>query len=97
MPTAGLARRGLSVAACGPVVAAAVILPECTDELAAWAIARQRPQAVGPYVTPVSIPLGALDDMNRYYVVCTRDRAIPLALQRRMIAESVCADVVRNH
>jgi hypothetical protein len=32
--------------------------------------------------------------MNRYYVVCTRDRAIPLALQRRMIAESVCADVV---
>ena len=66
----------------------------CTDDVAAWAIARQRPQPVAPFVTPVSIPLGALDDMNRYYVVCTRDRAIPLALQRRMIAENVCTDVV---
>jgi len=66
----------------------------CTDDVAAWAIARQRPQPVAPFVTPVSIPAGSLDDMNRYYVVCTRDRAIPLALQRRMIAESVCADVV---
>lgn len=45
-------------------------------------------------MTPVSVPLGALDDVNRYYVVCTRDRAIPLALQRRMIAENVCTDVV---
>ena len=50
--------------------------------------------SVAPFVTPVSIPLGALDDMNRYYVVCTRDRAIPLALQRRMIVENVCTEVV---
>jgi pimeloyl-ACP methyl ester carboxylesterase len=66
----------------------------CTDDVAAWAIARQRPQPVAPFVSPVSIPSGVLDDINRYYVVCTRDRAIPLALQRRMIAENVCADVV---
>jgi pimeloyl-ACP methyl ester carboxylesterase len=66
----------------------------CTDDVAAWAIAQQRPQAVAPFVTPVSIPLGALDGIKRYYVVCTRDRAIPAPLQRRMIAENVCADVV---
>jgi pimeloyl-ACP methyl ester carboxylesterase len=66
----------------------------CTDDVAAWAIARQRPQPVAPFVTPVSIPLGALDNIKRYYVVCTRDRAIPLPLQRRMIAENACADVV---
>jgi pimeloyl-ACP methyl ester carboxylesterase len=66
----------------------------CPDDVAAWAIALQRPQAVAPFVTPVSIPLGALDGINRYYVVCTRDRAIPPPLQRRMIAENVCADVV---
>ena len=41
----------------------------CTEEAAAWAIARQRPQAVAPYVTPVSIPSGALDAINRYYVL----------------------------
>ena len=66
----------------------------CTDEVAAWAIARQCPQPVAPFVTPVSIPPGALDGINRYYVVCTRDRAIPPPLQRRMIAENLCADVI---
>jgi len=58
----------------------------CADEVVAWAIAQQRPQPIGPFVTPVSIPAGA--------VVCTRDRAIPLPLQRRMIAENICDDVV---
>jgi pimeloyl-ACP methyl ester carboxylesterase len=66
----------------------------CTEDVAAWAIAQQRPQPVAPFATPVSIPPGALDDINRYYVLCTRDRAIPPALQRRMIAENACADVV---
>jgi hypothetical protein len=66
----------------------------CTEDVAEWAIARQRPQPVAPFVTPVSIPFGALDGIRRYYVLCTRDRAIPPALQRRMIAENHCADVV---
>lgn len=66
----------------------------CTEEVAAWAIAQQRPQPVAPFVTPVAIPPGALDRINKYYVVCKRDRAIPLPLQRRMIAENGCADVI---
>jgi pimeloyl-ACP methyl ester carboxylesterase len=65
----------------------------CEEDVAAWAIARQRPQPVAPFATPVSIPLGALDGINRYYVICTLDRAIPPPLQRRMIAENGCADV----
>jgi len=43
---------------------------------------------------PVSIPPGALDRINKYYVVCSQDRAIRAPLQRRMIAENLCADVV---
>jgi len=66
----------------------------CTEAIAAWAIARQRPQPVAPFVTPVSIPAGALDAICRYYVLCARDRAIPPSLQRRMIAENPCAGVV---
>jgi pimeloyl-ACP methyl ester carboxylesterase len=66
----------------------------CTEEVAAWAIARQRPQPIAPFVTPVSIPAGALDGIKRYYLLCTRDQAIPPPLQRRMIAENVCADVI---
>jgi pimeloyl-ACP methyl ester carboxylesterase len=66
----------------------------CADDVAAAAIARQRPQPVAPFATPVSIPTGALDGIPRYYVLTLRDRAIPPALQRRMIAENGCADVV---
>lgn len=66
----------------------------CAEDVAAWAIARQRPQPVAPFATPVSIPRGALDGINRYYVLCTRDRALAPALQRRMIAENPCAEVV---
>lgn len=66
----------------------------CTDEVAAWAIARHCPQPLAPFATPVTVPQGALDGTPRYYVLCTRDRAIPPALQRRMIAENFCAGVV---
>jgi len=77
-----------------PAAASGQALYECcAEDVAAWAIERQRPQPVAPFVTPVSIPAGALDAIRRYYVVCTRDRAVPLALQRRMIAENPCADV----
>ena len=66
----------------------------CSDEVAAWAIARQRPQAVAPFATPVSIPSGALAGIPRYYVLSLRDQAIPAALQRRMSREAGCVEVV---
>jgi len=65
----------------------------CTDAVAEWAIARQRPQPLAPMGTPVSIPKGELDAVASFYVQCTRDRAIPPPLQRRMIAENDCAGV----
>ena len=66
----------------------------CTEDVAAWAIAQQCPQPVSPLPVAVSIPRGALNGINRYYVLCTRDRAIPPPLQRRMVAENMCADVI---
>ena len=42
----------------------------------------------------VCIPPGALNGIKRYYVLCTRDLAIPVELQRRMIAENECAEVI---
>ena len=70
------------------------IYGSCAEDVAAWAIARQRPQPVAPFATPVSIQPGALDGISRYYVLCRKDRAIPPPLQRRMIAENGCADVI---
>ena len=66
----------------------------CAEDVAAWAIARQCPQPVAPLPIPVSIPPGTLNGINRYYVLCTRDRAIPPPLQRRMASENTCADVI---
>ncbi len=66
----------------------------CPDDVAAWAIAQQRPQAVAPYVTPVSIPAGSLEGIPRYYALSLRDQAIPPVLQRRMARENACVDVV---
>jgi pimeloyl-ACP methyl ester carboxylesterase len=71
-----------------------VLYGSCTEDVAAWAIARQCPQRVSPLSVAVSIPPGTLDGINRYYVLCTRDRAIPPPLQRRMVAENHVADVV---
>jgi pimeloyl-ACP methyl ester carboxylesterase len=65
----------------------------CSDDVARWAISHHSPQPLAPMGTPVSIPAGALDSVAKYYVVCSRDRAIPPPLQRRMIAENDCAGV----
>jgi pimeloyl-ACP methyl ester carboxylesterase len=67
----------------------------CPVQVAAWAIAHQRPQPVAPYATPVSLgDGGALDAIPRRYVLCRRDRAIPPALQRLMLERAGCDEVV---
>jgi len=66
----------------------------CPKDVADWAIAQQRPQALAPFATPVVIPPGVLAGIPRFSVLCLRDRAIPPALQRRMSAEAGCAEVI---
>jgi pimeloyl-ACP methyl ester carboxylesterase len=66
----------------------------CTDEQVAWGVERLRPQPVVPFTQPVSLSESAADGLARAYVLCNRDRAIPPALQRRMVRESPCAVVV---
>ncbi len=72
----------------------AALYGECRDDVAAWVIAKQRPQPLAPFGTPASIPAGALDGIPLFYVICKRDRAIPEALQRRMSREAGCKQVV---
>jgi pimeloyl-ACP methyl ester carboxylesterase len=66
----------------------------CSDEVARWAIERRGPQPVAPFGEPVAIPDGAFDEIPRSYVLCKRDRAIPPALQRRMLEQAGCTEVV---
>jgi pimeloyl-ACP methyl ester carboxylesterase len=67
----------------------------CSEEVAGWAIAHQRPQAVAPYATPVSLDdREAFEAIPRSYVLCTRDRAIPPRLQRLMADRGGCDEVI---
>jgi hypothetical protein len=66
----------------------------CTDEQAIWATDRLGTQPIAPFTSPVEVPPGTLDGIRRAYVLCSNDRAIPPALQHRMIAEHGVTDVV---
>jgi len=66
----------------------------CTSEQIEWSVARRRPQALAPMGVPVRVPDAALDGVPRAYVFTAQDYAIRPALQRRMIAEHPCVDVV---
>ncbi len=73
---------------------AAAIYNDCTGEQTTWAVARRRPQAVAPYATAVRVDDAVLASIPRSYVLTTRDRSIPPALQRRMIREHPCEKVI---
>ena len=62
---------------------------DCADSDVATAIARLCPQPIEPWTSRVE--LGArYEALDRHYIECTQDRAIPLALQRTMHAGSGC-------
>ena len=66
----------------------------CTDEIADWAIAGQRPQPFSAFVEPVSIPDGAFDEIPRHYVRCLKDNSVRPALQKRMLETAGIESVV---
>ena len=51
-------------------------------------------QPVVPFMQPVSIADPAANEIPRAYVICTRDQAIPPALQRRMIRDCGVQSVI---
>ena len=73
---------------------AAAIYNCCTPEQIERSLPRRRPQAVAAFATPVEIDDAALASIPRSYVLTEQDRCIPPALQRRMIAEHPCINVV---
>jgi pimeloyl-ACP methyl ester carboxylesterase len=71
-----------------------VFFHRCSPEDADMAVSRLNPQPLPPLATPVSITAERAGGVERHYVACTDDQAIPIALQRRMESESPCKTVV---
>ncbi len=65
----------------------------CLDSDKDWAAARVQPQAIAPFVTPVTLTETNYGRVPRIYVECTEDRAITIAMQRQMQAEQPCREV----
>jgi len=73
--------------------AAEAFYSRCSEEQIAWALPLGQPQPLAPLGDPVRLD-GGIDEIDRYYVRCTEDRAISIALQRRMSTDSPCKAVV---
>ena len=82
------------VAVLADEAAAIAVYNRCTAEQRAWAIPRRRGQAVAPFATPVQIDDALLARIPRSFVLTLNDTALTTALQRRMISEHPCVDVV---
>jgi pimeloyl-ACP methyl ester carboxylesterase len=80
------------VATLAPEAAREAFYELCTAEQAEWGLEHRQPQPIAPFVTPVDLD-GGVDEIDRYYVLCTEDKAILPALQRRMSTESPCVEV----
>jgi pimeloyl-ACP methyl ester carboxylesterase len=80
-----------------PPQAAPAALYHCaTEEQAAWAAQRLGPQPVAAFTQPFAVgdQAEAFARLPRAYVSCLQDRAIPLALQRRMYTTAGCDPVI---
>lgn len=66
---------------------------ECSDEDVAAAMARLVPQATNPIMSTVTTTPAKFGSVKRAYVECLRDNAIPIAMQRAMIAAQPCDKV----
>lgn len=65
--------------------AASVFYGECSREVATSAIQRLEPQSGAPLDMPVSLSHERFGRVPKYYVRCTRDRAISIGMQDEML------------
>lgn len=77
-----------------PQAARDALFGECSEEDAAWAVARLGDEPIAPAAEPVSLTEGNFGRVPRVYVTCLRDRAITPSLQREMYTEVPCREVV---
>jgi len=71
----------------------AVFYADCADEDVTWARSLLVPQATAPIGTPVRTSAEHFGRVPRVYIECTRDQAIPPAVQRKMLAAQPCRHV----
>lgn len=67
---------------------------DCSDEDVAHAQSLLVPDPLAPVATPVQITEARFGRIPRIYIECLQDRAISLALQRQMVSNTPCQQVL---
>jgi hypothetical protein len=65
-----------------------ILYHDCSAADVSESTARQRPQALAPFATPIHLTSARFGRVPRAYVECTEDRALALEMQRDMISKS---------
>ena len=67
---------------------------ECSEEDAAWACSKLRPEVLAAFTTPVRVTGEGQGSIPRAYIECVRDGAITIGLQRHMVGARPCDPVL---
>jgi pimeloyl-ACP methyl ester carboxylesterase len=67
---------------------------DCNEDDVRRALALLRPVPVGPILTPVATSASRFGRIPRVYIECRKDAALPLPLQRDMVAALPCERVL---
>ena len=73
--------------------ARAMFYQQCSQADAEWAQSQLCAEPAAPLMTPIRITPGRFARVPRTYIHCLRDRAVPLAWQRKMVAALACDTV----
>jgi len=65
-----------------------------SEEQIRWCLPRLQPEAIAPMTTPVHLTADNFGRVPRAYVECTEDKAISIAMQRRMQEDLPCDPVL---
>jgi hypothetical protein len=87
------------VAILPPEGARIAMLDCCSPEALRWALERLTPQPLGPFGQKVTIAgpeRERFERLPRAYLLCSKDRAIPPQMQRRMIADGSFDPVIET-
>jgi pimeloyl-ACP methyl ester carboxylesterase len=79
-----------SVATFPSAAATEVFYNACVEDDAIWASERLRPQPTKVYSSPLAVTSAGFGRVPRFYVEALLDRAVPIAMQRKMTALTPC-------
>ena len=76
-----------------PPTAPQVFYSDCSEQDIAFALPRLRSQANAPRLKRVALTPSRFGTVRRAYIETTEDRAVPLDMQRGMVANTPCQEI----